>query len=587
MPIKTRKKKAAVSKEELERLALANEERLQLEELIRKEREAEERQVKENERRDYEEEEERKRMKKEEQLRLIAQKDARILALVNELESQKMSFTAERIEIEVELERTTHLKDSLLNEISCLRSEFEDVQRNLLEDRALVIADNDELKKNLQEERYAWKQSEEEADMKIEALANHLNATNIELDNLQKEKEANDREMASKIKSQERELEKVNSLNMTLQDVIENREADDRKNVTLMQLLNHQLDETKRKSQEVLDEQRLAHDKVKRQLMTAEAKVQCLSEENDLLKREKIQMQRQSESDLHDYQSKIEQLKFDMKYLHSELSSFKNQCTKQQNDMNEIKSSADSETQSAKLEAETKSKHVEELESLLRRKDREHFDKTTFLNAQISNNRTIISQLQQKLKAERDERQNEVSKAVSEIEAKNIALQLVSDEMDKKRNAAGDVEMKLSSDISILKSTVYQLQSALVDSEKETNAIVAARDEEIYRLRRKLDENFIPHRNEITAADADKSIEVILGEKCSKLTHDIDMSNKVAQEVEVRLKGQLANQGLIIDTLQAELAAAKSDRQEEVVLLESENSHLKQTLELNCIPYKN
>lgn len=562
---------------------------MRLEETLRKERAAEERQAIENDRRDREEEEERKRAKKEEQIRLMAQKDAKIVALANELESQKALYTAERTELETELERMVYLKESLLNEISSLRSEGEETQRHLLEDRAQVVAENGDLQSSLAEERAAHGRSRDESGKHRQRLEEQLATVTKNLETLTNEKERGDREMSIRIKSLERELEKVNTLNGTLQEVLESREADDRKNVTLMQLLNNQLDETKRKSQEIVDEERAIATKFKQENITLEAKNQHLKEENDLLKREKEQIQRQAEADLHDYQSKVEQLKFDMKYLHSELHSFKSQCNKQQGEVTRVKASATAETQSARLELETLHKRVEELESLLRRKDREHFDKATFLNAQIANNRTIIAQLQQKLKSEREDREHETKAIMTEVENKKSALQLMNAEMDKKKSVAGDIEMKLSSDNSILKSTVYQLQAALVDREKEMDAMEAQKDEEIRRLRRKLDENFIPHRNDVALAsigDTDKPLEAVLGEKVAKLTRDMEHRAKASNEVEVRLKAQLSNQGLIIDSLQAELAKVKADCEDEIKLLEADNRYLKDTLETNCIPYK-
>ena len=583
------RRKPQRSKEELERIAREQEAKMRLEETLRKERAAEERQAIENDRRDREEEEERKRAKKEEQIRLMAQKDAKIVALANELESQKALYTAERTELETELERMVYLKESLLNEISSLRSEGEETQRHLLEDRAQVVAENGDLQSSLAEERAAHGRSRDESGKHRQRLEEQLATVTKNLETLTNEKERGDREMSIRIKSLERELEKVNTLNGTLQEVLESREADDRKNVTLMQLLNNQLDETKRKSQEIVDEERAIATKFKQENITLEAKNQHLKEENDLLKREKEQIQRQAEADLHDYQSKVEQLKFDMKYLHSELHSFKSQCNKQQGEVTRVKASATAETQSARLELETLHKRVEELESLLRRKDREHFDKATFLNAQIANNRTIIAQLQQKLKSEREDREHETKAIMTEVENKKSALQLMNAEMDKKKSVAGDIEMKLSSDNSILKSTVYQLQAALVDREKEMDAMEAQKDEEIRRLRRKLDENFIPHRNDVALAsigDTDKPLEAVLGEKVAKLTRDMEHRAKASNEVEVRLKAQLSNQGLIIDSLQAELAKVKADCEDEIKLLEADNRYLKDTLETNCIPYK-
>lgn len=582
-----KRKKAAVSKEEQERIARELAEKARLEELLLKEKEAELRQESENDRRDFEEAEERKRAKKEEQIRLMAQKDSRILSLATELESQKVLHSAERSELETELERLLQLRESLLNEISALRSESDETIRALIDERGRVVDDHQRVSKDLDDVRAEYRQFKDDTHREQTAMKELHESLTKDLNAVTSDKERGEREMTMKIKSLEREVEKLATLNTTLQEVVESREADDRKNVTLMQLLNNQLDESKRRSQEILDEERAQSARLKQLNVGLEAKVQQLNDELDLLKREKEQLQRQSESDLHDYQSKIEQLKFDMKYLHSELHSFKNQCTKQQQEVTNVRASALAEGQTAKLETETLQKRVEELEVLLRKKDREHFDKSTFLNAQIANNRTIISQLQQKLKAEQEGRDSEVRTMQSQLEDKSMALITMSSDMEKKRAAAGESEMRLASDNSILKSTVYQLQAALVDREKEMDTIVATKDEELHRLRRKLDENFIPHRSDLIAADDAKPVDIIMGEKLTKLTRELELRNKTSQEVELRYKGQLSNQGLIIDSLQAEVAKIGSDAEEAKRKFEAENAYLKELLDTHHVPYKN
>lgn len=575
-----------MSKEEQERIARELAEKIRLEELLLKERDAELRQEAENDRRDFEEAEERKRAKKEEQIRLMAQKDSRILSLATELETQKVLHGAERSELETELERLLQLRESLLNEISSLRSESDETIRNLIDERGRVIDEHQSTTSNLEDLRSTHRQHVDDARREKDALTSQ-NADLVKAnESLVSEKEQQERDLTMRIKALEREVEKLSSLNATLQDVVESREADDRKNVTLMQLLNNQLDESKRRSQEILDEERQVCAKLKQSNIQLESKSQQLTDELDLLRREKEQLQRQAESDLHDYQSKIEQLKFDMKYLHSELHSFKNQCSKQQQEVSSVRASAMAESQTTKLEVDTLQRRIEELETILRKKDREHFDKSTFLNAQVANNRTIIAQLQQKLRDEQDSRESQVKTMQSELEDKSVALITLSSDMEKRRVISGDAEMRLASDNSILKSTVYQLQAALVDREKEIDSVIAAKDEELFRLRRKLDENFIPHRND-AAADDVRPLDSILGEKILKLTKDLELKTKAANDVELRYKGQLSNQGLIIDSLQAELAQAQSDGNDRHQKMLAENDFLKQLLDTHHVPYKN
>lgn len=585
-----KKKGKGLSAEEKARIEREEQERLSFEEKLRQEKEAEERQRQENAKRDEEEAKERKRLKKEEQLRLLAEKEATIIRLTAELDAEKSRNVSERHELQAELERMLQLKDALLNEISALKSEAEETQRRLLEERAALLTDLSKTRSALDKSKADASSSEaalREENTTLGALADKAKK---EYDALLKLKESNERDYISRTKNLEREMEKLTSLNKTLQEVIEAREADDRKNVTLMQLLNNQLDENKRRAQEILEEERQRCNAAKQEVVVLEARVEQLKEELEQVTREKDQIRRQSESDLHDYKEKLEQLKFDMKYLHSELHSYKSQCSKQQQETATVKAAAASETQNAKFEVETQLKKIEELETLARRKDREHYDKVTFLNAQIANNRTIISQLQQKLNREREERQAEIDSVSSELQAKTKAIQGLSSDLESRKAAAGDVEVKLNADIAILKTTVFQLQAALVDKEKELDVATATKDEEIRRLRRKLDEHFIPHRNEITpSADSsapEVSVEQVLTEKVNKLTRELEVKNRASLETETRLKAQLTNQNHLIDSLQAELLKTKEESAEEIKVLQSENARLRQTLDVNFVPYK-
>lgn len=585
MPPKGKKK--GQSKEELERLAREQEELQRLQELLQRENEAEERQRRENERRDAEEDEERKRAKKEEQMRLMAEKDARILLLTTELDSQKTLFSSERFELEAELERMLQLKDSLLNEVSVLRAEGEDIQRKLLQERndvtsALDVANNE--KSRLRHEIEGLQSSHQKERTE---LTQQLSDLQKQFDGLSATHKRLDWESSSRLKNLERELEKSKALISTLQEALQERNEEDRRNVTLLQMLNHQLDENKQRSQQILEEERDKTQRVKKELLASETLVKQLQEENDLHRREKEAFKRQSESDLQDYKSKLEQMKFDMKYLHTELHSFKALCSKHQQESAQVKAAAATETSNARIEVDSVNKKIEELESLVRRKDREHFDKVTFLNAQISNNRTIIAQLQQKLAREREEHAADSSAIATDAQEKALTIQALHTDLEKKKSTAYENEAKLSSDISILKSTVFQLQAALVEREKQLETTRAAQDEEIRRLRAKLDEHFIPHRSEEGGRTLEeKSVETVLSEKVSFLTRELELRNKVALENEQRLKGQVANQNQIIDSLQEELHRTKSEWRAEVKLLDDEVGRLKKTLDVHFIPYQ-
>ena len=577
-----KKKKGGQSKEELERLQREEEERQRLEMLLRLEKEAEELQRKENELRDAAELREKKRLKKEAQLKLMAEKDAQIVSLSNQLSALQTSFSAERAELEGELRRQRQLADSLDNALSVSKTEADEVQRTVLAERDSYATRIQLLEAELKEAKEKNTSMTADFESRDQDSAGSVAKLTGQVEKLSEQKAAQERELGHKIKSLERELEKVTSINSTLQDVIEAREADDRKNVTLMQLLNNQLDENKRRSQELLDEERLRVKGLQQQLATAEADQKQLQTEKGLTEQELALARDNHEREVSDFKAKIEQLKFDAKYLSAELQKYKKDLSQLQEEASNTKVEAQSETQDAKLAVETAQKKNAELESLLRRKDREHFDKVTFLNAQISNNRTIIGQLQQRLNKEREDHVAEVTSASSELDRKVQSVQSLHDDAEKRKVAAAEVEMKLNSDIAILKTTVFQLQSALVDRERELETISATKDEEVRQLRTKLDEHFIPHRAiEGGAASGDD-----VSAKLERTQRDLEVQSKSYLEAEARMKAQIANQNQIIDSLQTEMHKVKEDRDSDKAEATQEITRLRQTLDVHEIPYR-
>ena len=582
------KKKGGQSREELERIQREEEERQRLEVLMRMEKDAEERQRAENESRDAEELKERKRLKKEAQLRLLSEKDAMIMSLSTQLQDIQASTSSERVELEDELRRMQQLRDSLFNELSSARSEGDEAQRKLLSEREELVLRLQLLHRELDLARSTLMRTEQAGSESQSSNEQRLQAALRELDICSQAKSTLERETSFKIKNLEREVEKLMALNRTLQDVIEAREADDRKNVTLMQLLNNQLDENKRRDQQLLDEERQRTKQAKQSLILADAKVTTLEEQLSQTKTEHADIVKTLEKELSHHREKVDQLNFDLKFLGAELHTYKSQLDRHQNDAANARTEAATEMQSTKLTLEAQKKKCEDLESLLRRKDRENFDKVTFLNAQIANNRTIIAQLQQKLNKEREDKVSTLSTLHGELEQKVSTIQVVHDDLERRKVASGEVEMKLNNDIAILKTTVFQLQSAVIDRERELDATRSTKDEEIRRLRRKLDEHFIPHRNDIetSAEPGGKSLETVLTEKNERLQREIEISNRLSLESESRLKAQIANQSHIIDALQSEILKLKEDRAMESQESRHEVTRLCQLLDLHGITYR-
>ena len=598
---KTKSKKKKQSQEEAERLAREEEERKRLEQLHLQEVEAEDFQRYENEQRDAAELREKKRLKREYFAKLMAEKDSRIVSLSNQINALQASFNADRIELEEELRRQRQLTSTLDNALSEHRTEADEVQRALLAERDSYAGKVSGLEAELRTLTNSSNAEREEFETRQREITEVNARLTLQCEKAEKDKEMHERDMSHRIHSLERELEKVSSINVTLQDVIEAREADDRKNVTLMQLLNNQLDENKRRSQELLEEEQLRLTKLQREHADLEGNYKQLKEEKQIVEQELGLSRDIHEREVADFKSKIGQLKFDEKYLSAELQQYKKDLGAFQQEASVAKQEAQSKFQETQLGSEANAKKCSELEALLRRKDREHFDKITFLNAQISNNRTIIAQLQQRLNKEREEHMNEISAATSDIQKKASVVQAMHDDLQRKKVASSEVEMTLNSDIAVLKTTVFQLQSALVERERELFSLTAAKDEELRSLRLKLDENFIPHRKPDsdnisavgtvkTAADGEEGdytkVDSVQQSRLAAIQRQLEVTTKNSLEAETRFKAQIANQNHIIDTLQSDILIEKETAAKALAEQRNENKKLCHLLDTHQITYR-
>ncbi|KAH9584149.1 hypothetical protein LSM04_008901 [Trypanosoma melophagium] len=560
---------------------------LRLQQLRTQENEAEEIQKRENDRRDREEQEERLILWKEENVRIIREKDGKVKELMLKVEQLTTSLHDERAASESQVEQLVLMRDSLLNEVSLLRVEVEDKQKLLLQERQ-----NAELK---------LRSVREEAEKNIRALEDEMEELRTDLSVTKTEhaeyregmeitmdaKEAEIRDQVSIIGNLERELEKALAMNHSLQEVVESREADDRKNVTLMQMLNAQLDENKRRYEDHLEEERKRANMTKEEVLQLETKCAGLQDEIEALKKENMDIKLESDGILRDYKLQLEQVKHDSEYLSSELRALHEKNAMESEATQNAKASLEEELQTTLVELEASQKRMEELENLLRRKERENFDKITFLNAQISNNRTVMSQLQQKLLHERQLHETELSRTTDEAKEKEKQLYTVRHTFAQSQEGAKEREAQLLSEMAALKASNFHLQSSLQDRQNSLDITTAAKDEEIKRLSNLLDAHFIPHRKTIEGeTTTNEGTIAILSDKIGELTREIELKDQVALENETHLKARIVNQEEMIEALREDLRVAEARRREEVRSVEDEVSRLKKTLEIHFIPYE-
>ncbi|RNF10503.1 paraflagellar rod component Par4 [Trypanosoma rangeli] len=579
MPPKKGKKKGGKKKESAEVL--------RLKQLYVVENETEELQKRENDRRDREEQEERLILWKEEQARIVREKDARVKELMAKVEQLTTSLHDERAASESQVEQLVLMRDSLLNEVSLLRVELDEKQRLLLHEKQSaelkLCSVREEANKNIT--ALSDEIEELRTDFGLFKAEHAEYAAKMEetLDN----KEAEVRAQVSKIGNLQRELEKALAMNRSMQEVVEAREADDRKNVTLMQLLNGQLDENKRRYEEQIEEERRRVSRANEELLQLETRCAKLQDEVDALKNENAEVKLKSDVMLREYQQHLEQVQSDSTYLSAELRALQERAEQEAESTQTARMNLEGELQNTLVELEANQKCMEELELLLRRKERETFDKITFLNAQVSNNRTIISQLQQKLLHEQKLHETELSRTFDETKEKEKELDDVRNTFSEKQDAAKEREAQLMSEVAVLKATTFHLQTALQDAQRNLEVVTAAKDEEINRLCNLLDAHFIPHRKTIEGeVTTYEGTIAILSEKVGELTREMEIQEQLALENETHLRARITNQEEVIETLQEDLRRSEARRREEVRSVEEEVSRLKKTLEIHFIPYE-
>ena len=572
-------KKGKKGKEDMERQMREEDERLAAEELLLMEREAEDKQRLECEQRDRREAKEMKRFKKEQSAALLAEKEKCIFILSTQVNEQVRLFAQSRSELEDELESMGKHKDELENRFASLQVESKSTIGKLeVESRKLAqeTTEQQQTLEKLQKERNSLSS---ELENRTVTLRRQVAVVEERLEQTEVAKEERNGELMSKIKNTERELEKTVALNRTLQEVIEAREVDDKKNVMLMQLLNNQLDENKKRSQQSLEAEKNKSMELSAKLAGIELSQVQLQDETDVLKRNRDDVIRHAERDLAEYKNKLEQVKFDARFVHHELSKYKTRLEHQQTDFTKRSKDSSDETNKMKTTLETAQQKIEELEVAIRKKDRDHFDKVTFFNAQIGNNRTIISQLQQKFQKEKECRLQEVAALHEELTTKNQRLSLAQADLNKKKMQCNEDEAKLQSDVAILKTTVFQLQSALVEKEREMDNLVSDKEEEVRRLRKKLDEHFIPHRGEVQGNELSRPLEQALNDKVQQLTRDLEIRSRVSLDTETRLNAQIGITNQVVEALQLELKAKDDQYTETIKVLTMENQRLKTQLE--------
>ncbi|KAG5511370.1 hypothetical protein JKF63_07333 [Porcisia hertigi] len=576
----------AVKKGKKALLAKAKAEELRLIQLRALEVEAEEFQWSENERRQHEEQEERMSFLRDEQLRIMREKDQRIDEVMQQLTLVTSAMQDDKTGYESQIHQLSTLRDALMNEESLLKAEMEGLQGILQQERTGHTAYVKELRDTLEMERSRHQEERKEIRSQICQTTACLEDTKRQLQATCELRESEEHKFNLRQRELERELEKALTMNKALQDAVEARENEDRKNVTLLQLLNTQLESDKRRYETNLLEERDRTNRAVEEAARLEAKVRDTQGELDTIKEEDRKAREVCEHELREYKQLTEQLKFDAEYLHHEIESMRAEHAEAVKTMEGTQAATQTELQHCQVELEASQKKNGEMEALLLRKEREHFDKVTFLNAQVANGRTAIAQLQARLDKERIVHDEELQRQSATTQETVQELKRInSNESDQARERHMYAQ-RLLTDMDGLKATIRDLRTRVLEQEDAYEQLRALKESEIDRLRSILDAHFIPNRLDVEASrESCRADELFLvSEELRSVKKEMALKETAAKETERWLRARIAEQVEIIDALQSDLKRAELSRNESVRTLKDEVGRLRKTLEVHCLP---
>nr|CCM12813.1 paraflagellar rod component par4, putative [Leishmania guyanensis] len=571
-------KKATVAK------AKAEEQRLiQLRAL---EAEAEEFQRFENERRQHDEQEERIAFLRDEQLRIMLEKDRRIEDVMQQLTRVTAAMQDDKTGYETQIHQLSMLRDALLNEESLLKVEMEELHEILQQERVSNATYVQQLRDTLESERSLHQEEKKNLRSQVCEATASMEHTKRQLQLSCESHESAEHEFKVKVRDLERELEKALTMNKALQDAVEGREIEDRKNVTLLQLLNAQLESDKRRYEVDLCEERDRTTHARGEASHLEAKLREAQRELDIVREEARKARVSCEDELREYKQLTEQVKFDAEYLHREMESMRAEHAAAAEKSEAAQAAMQAELQQCQVELEASQKKNSEVGSLLLRKEREHFDKVTFLNAQVANGRTAIARLQEKMERERTAHGDELQQHNDTIQQTMQELERVSNAESVQLRERHMYEQRLITDMDGLKATIRELRTRVMEQDDAYEQLRELKESEIERLRCILDAHFIPNRQDVEVSRASSRADelFLVSEELRSVKKEMALKETAAKETERWLRARIAEQVEVIDSLQLDLKRTELGRNESICTLKDEVRRLRKTLEVHSIP---
>ncbi|KPA80741.1 putative paraflagellar rod component par4 [Leptomonas pyrrhocoris] len=539
----------------------------------------------ENERRQRDELEERITFLRDEQVRALREKDNRLGELTQHLKRVTAAKEEEQAAYELQIKQLSNAQEVFLSENSLSKVEMDELRVLVQKERTSTAMQLEQLRETLEAERCASNDDRQRLRAQAcEALA-QAEVLRQRLQRMSEENDFQERSFNLQRREMEKDLEKALATGKALREALDERDADGRKNVALLELLNAQLEaDTRRHETEMVAEQestRRAKEDADRLASACTAAHEAL----DKVRRGAQEAKQSADAELHELKQLMEQVRFDAEYLRRELDTLNAEHREAAEKAEKKAQALQAELQQTQVELEAATKENEEVKSLLLRKEREHFDKVTFLNAQVSNGRTTTAQLREEVQRLRDHHEKDRQHYESSNQKATQRLEShIAAEKDRNQVKHSYDEAVLA-ETDALKRKVSGLHAQLASQKEEFEQLRTSKDDEIARLRGILDVHFIPNRKdaEVARESVRSDAVFLLKEELCILEEKMQQREKVREETEAMLRSRVADQADVIAALQLDLKQAQLGGNESMRALEKEIVRLQKTLEMHQI----
>lgn len=606
-----KKSKADIEREEAARLAA--------EHAIIMENDAIEKQARENALRDQREKEEAELRERQARVAILTMKDQTIFELSQELDIRGKEHKDMKEEMLMELDGMRVAKEALEDELSETVAVMNEKIAKLEFEREQLL---DDLAKSQEDQA----QTEEDKQNCIAASKAKQAELQTQLDEVTAELQAKSKEMADRASSDSATIEtlqgKVASLEShteILKNSLKAREEDDLKNQQLIDMLKQKMDE----SQESFSKH-LANES-KRMLAMQDENIEMQRRMNqlgaDLEEANKKMADKEQDwlAEASEYQVKLEKADFDAKYQQKSLQVMEKRLAKAtaelekseqerqalvegrvqledeyptgpvrdpviRNNMDKI-ASLTTECRNLRQKFEESQESTNQMEAMLKRREKDHLDRAAHLSAQISQHRTTITQLQSRVAQEKEARLEAVAALTEEVDRATNSLMMNRHEGDNQRMTMARLQARLQADASIMRASVFELQNAVVEKERELEQLKTERAQSLDQHKRDLLDQELRFAKLVNAArKGDEDVSAILQERVTLAEAELAKVRSESAQKEGLLNSQVASLTALVSEQTSELRTVKGHYEQTLSQMRSETSRLRDVLAANFIP---